>query len=1465
MAQKGLSFVGFLNDEWLGGDGLAMEDHGMGDSTGFLRTLEASRKELLDLTTRNRLLDTPRNRARAKTLEIVDEGSDQIAKILMKEGRPMSFLPAPDSKESDGVGNEAFGGMGQPEEEPIDEQGIPARHLDTKLQTSLSDKQLQKKLLTLFYDSRTHEEEHGVNILYLALGFLKWYDSPSSDRERFAPLILLPARLVRSQVGGRIRIEIVDEDLNTNLSLQWKLRMDFGIKLPNLPDREELVPSEYFAEVRPHIQDQPRWDVLENDIVLSFFSFARFLMYRDLSPDSWPSGALGRHEILSRLLGEGFQPLPPLWPDDDRVEDHVKPIDQIYVLDADGSQTRAIEEVKAGRSMVIQGPPGTGKSQTITNLIAAAVEQGKKVLFVAEKMAALEVVHRRLAGNGLGQLCLELHSRQANKKQVLAELQQTLEGSNRTTTRIERHVAELQDAQNRLNQHADLLHAQIEPSGLTPYRVLGELVRLTACGVDTSTLTLGEAEVWSHETFENKRSLVATACERIKRLGIPVRNPWRGIALRASLPSDRKRLEDSLAQADAQTRDLEQSLQHLSAMLGTDPAVSMTEASHMAVVAAMLGTVPSGDLSCLTNAVWREGPERIRCLVNRGKNLSAVQTQLESVFVEEAWSWDPRSTRKILETHGHSLFRIFRKAYRDARKRFRRAALVWKGSLLEQMDALDALQKGRELAENIENATHLGVEAFGHEWKGISSAWTRLDDLLTWVEETTPEVPVDLLNILGHGTAPKELTDIAGRIGEQIEACYAGFCSQVASLQLDLDLAFGVRAAEDVPLAALRERIDDWRRNLDKLLEAIELSASLHAVHEAGLSELAHMLFIGDLSADDAVDLFSFAYYDVVIRAAMEQHPLLATFRGHDHDSLVESFKRLDLERIELARQEVASAHAERMPSNVGGIGEIGVLRHEFAKKRKHLSIRKLMKKAGNAIQRIKPVFMMSPVSISQFLPPGVAEFDLLLIDEASQVKPVDAFGAILRSKQVVVVGDDKQLPPSNFFGRSMVEEDEDEEEEETTSPGDLESILTLCSAKGMPSSMLRWHYRSQHQSLIAVSNREFYGNRLHVVPSPFSSSQHLGLRFHFINDGCYDRGGSQTNRVEARRVARAAVAHARQHPQQSLGIGTFSAKQKEAILDELERLWRTEQDVRSFFSPGRPDPFFVKNLETIQGDERDVIFISVGYGPDKDGRYTMRFGPLNNEGGERRLNVLISRARMRCEVFSSMRAQDIVLPRDPRQGVAALKTFLNFAEAGRFDTPKPSDRGFDSPFEEEVHRALTQLGHTVDCQIGMAGFYIDLAIRDPKKPGRYLLGVECDGATYHRTRSARDRDRIRQQVLESRGWIIHRIWSTDWFHDPERQLRKVQAAIEEANLALGQRDRKAEQQFSEGSQSVAEPPTPTRRQPPPARPHLAQPPVEETPTVSAPSHAQPSNIQPYTCAMLVVPATPHPENPQCP
>ncbi|MFB3041723.1 MAG: DUF3320 domain-containing protein, partial [Candidatus Poribacteria bacterium] len=682
----------------------------------------------------------------------------------------------------------------------------------------------------------------------------------------------------------------------------------------------------------------------------------------------------------------------------------------------------------------------------------------------------------------------------------------------------------------------------------------------------------------------------------------------------------------------------------------------------------------------------------------------------------------------------------------------------------------------------------LGKQLFGTHWHGESSNWAQLQAIAQYMKalhqsvETT-ELPEEVIDFLASNPDLETLRTSVSAVEEYRNVQQRAIQTLIEKIQLDETVRFGEDGGlVDCSLAKQAQILERWQSESDKLRDMVSYNHLAEALIQNGFAEIVKVGSEWTEASQFLSDLLQRAWYSALIGKAMQQRPVLASFDSDTHQYVAEKFCELDALSLQCNRAQVALKHWTQLPKQGVSGGQLGVLMKEFPKKRRHLPIRQLMFQAGNAIQAIKPIFMMSPLSVATFLPPDSVHFDWVIFDEASQVKPVDAFGAIIRGTQAIVVGDSRQLPPSRFFDKTA--EDDEDEAESTTS--DMESVLGLFCAQNAPQRMLRWHYRSRHESLIAVSNYEFYDNKLELFPSPDAAREEVGLVYHYLPNTTYDRGKSARNREEARIVVEAVMEHARSRPNQTLGVATFSMSQMQAIQDRLEILRRENLSCEHFFNAHPQEPFFVKNLENVQGDERDVIFISIGYGRSADGKLTMNFGPLNQDGGERRLNVLITRARRRCEVFTNLKADDLDLSRTNARGVVALKRYLKYAETGDLDIPVPTGREADSPFEEAVADALRELDFSVDHQIGSAGYFIDLAIKDKKRPGRYLLGIECDGATYHSARSARDRDRLRQQVLEGMGWRIHRIWSTDWFRTPDRELRKTVEAIEAAKAHVG-------------------------------------------------------------------------------
>ena len=617
--------------------------------------LERARTELLDLSARNRLLNIPRNSKTSRTIEIVDELSEETFRTLVTQNRALTFLPgrvaglqsAGDPEDDGDEVNE----LAQPDDESVNERGVLNRHADTKLQTKLTSKGLQKRLLDLYFDARTLEEEQGVNILFLALGTLKWIDPANATNVRYAPLILIPVSLERGNASEQFKLRWRQEDPASNLSLEAFLDRVHTLRLPTFECGEDFSPTAYMEAVALAVSSKPDWSVNTNDIVLGFFSFAKFLMYRDLDPSAWPmEGGLTAQPLIRGLLSDGFAHGEPLIPDDAAIDCHIPPSDLLHIVDCDSSQSLAVHDVRAGRNLVIQGPPGTGKSQTIANVIASAIADGKTVLFVAEKMAALDVVKRRLDQAGVGDACLELHSNKANKRVLLDELRRTSElgspkGEFATTLNTK-----LQAARDSLNGHATRMHVPHPHAGLTPYQVIGHLTRLRQEKFAPVDVQFEQPETWSADAREIRQRLVDELAQRIIDIGLPSKHPWNGVGLNTILPTEVERLVQRIVVLNQGATAIGEGQKELSLALNLPIPGSLAEFPRAVAMAGRVAGAPHLSGDSIGASVWDSHQHELSVLLEQGSQLEQLLLKLDGELQLAAWDVDVKHLRLVAAT-----------------------------------------------------------------------------------------------------------------------------------------------------------------------------------------------------------------------------------------------------------------------------------------------------------------------------------------------------------------------------------------------------------------------------------------------------------------------------------------------------------------------------------------------------------------------------------------------------------------------------------------------------------------------------------------------------------------------------------------------------------------------------------------------------------------------------------------------
>ena len=1355
------------------------------------KQLNHLRENLLDLTMRNPLLNF---RPGAKSIQVINEIAPEIYDLLLLQEKKLQFLPTKQEEEEPDNESSTEEDPNLTEEEAeillsTPEETEDKRQHNLFLQTNFNPMELQKRLRFINQQAKSVFEEQGYNILYLAIGFLEWREYQDSPKIRKAPLILIPIKLTRKKLGDSFKLNWTGEDILTNISLQSKLE-EQGINLPDfeMPEDKEGV-NKYLQSVKKSISKIKNFNVL-NETYLSFFSFTKFVMFQDLNPKSWPETySFNKNPIIKDLFDKGDESYDTGFSEED-VDKKLKSKDVYNVLDADSSQIAVIEDGKSGRNLVVEGPPGTGKSQTIVNLIAEIMASGKTVLFVSEKMAALEVVKSRLDNIGLGEFCLELHSHKSNKLEVLNQLQKTLYEPVNPPISLKHKFDKLDTIKSDLNKYAELIHGKIGNLELSPFELFGikeeSLIHFHKKGIEMPYVEMGDLKSYTNEEWRESITKLSDISELLKTLKPISQNPWRLSKPDIILPADENRINNLLDKSINILDNINNEITLLTNFSGVKTPNNMGELDESLENSQLIVNSISIDDEIINNTQW-DDPNFIANrlikqlrefkLIIKDYNPSTLDKNLKSIQIK----FKKLSNKRLKFLSGD-----YKKTKLEIESFYYKEAPHSDEDILAD---LNELIKCKKLRDNIRASKGEALSCFGSQWKGEESDPENLHEFTRRIIKfrkllSDGKITQKSIEILNSGQNKEQIQQNINNIDNHYQNLINDIEGFIKYLKMDFTSIFHINFTS-IPFENLKSEIESLQIELPKLLIWSQYSARKRELPR--ITKPLIKLFENDkIDSDDIIPCFKGNFADNLLKSIFMENTVLSGFVGDLHENKIDKFIKLDQELLILNRKRITQQISQKRPI-IGGEttkrSELGILLSEFNRKRRHMPIRKLLSAAGGLIQEIKPCFMMSPLSVAQFIEPENVDnllFDVIIFDEASQVKPEDALGAFLRGKHLVVMGDTKQLPPTSFF-ENMVEADDDEDYE-LSSLKDMESILHLCKKSGFPTKMLRWHYRSRHESLIAVSNHLFYSNQLLIYPSPSNDSEKLGLKFVHLPDAIYDSGRNSGNIIEAKEVVKEIIEHYRTYGNtKSLGVGTFNLNQRRLIDDYLEIERKKNPDIEEYFSEKKFEKFFIKNLETIQGDERDVIFVSVGFGFDKNHKLSHNFGPVNREGGERRLNVLFTRAREKCVIFSNFKQSDLKLASNAPFGLRALKTFLEYAENRQLIEYELPRENTESSFEETVYEFLKNTKYEVHKQVGCAGFRIDLAIVHPNSQGEYLLGIECDGATYHSSPVARDRDRLRQQVLEGLGWKIHRIWSTDWYRNREETTNRLLKAIDDA------------------------------------------------------------------------------------
>ncbi len=1337
-------------------------------------------RKLLDLSLRNTLLNF---RVTKNSIQLLVSSLSQMEDAL-SSGEEFQIMHCPADLKGGLRDNKIF--EIENNESMLDAL-MSTEFANHRIRTLLDENSLAYAVKSLYRTAKSSMEENGANTLYLAMGFLKWYESDISEKARYAPLILMPIDIVRKSAQKGYVIRVRDEETQFNVTLLEWLRAEFGMTITGLDplptDQSGTDINLVFNIVRQAVMGKSRWDV-EELAFIGIFSFSQFIMWNDMRNRVED---LKQNKVVASLMsGKMEWTQEGGFPEVNSLDDNVSPLDVAVPVSADSSQMAAICAAGNGNSFVLHGPPGTGKSQTITNMIANALYQGKSVLFIAEKMAALSVVQRRLQNIGLAPFCLELHSNKAKKKEVLSQLETTLNiGHIKNPEEYTEQADRLRSSRAELNEIMNAVHKQ-RPYGCSLYEAItrAEQYKSAPDCIDFSveqihSLTPSKFTEWSDICGELSAS--AKGCGGVKE------HPLKEIGISEYSALLKNEVVKELAAVLKITAELKSSVGEFGARLGAgeiktyrqigavnELCIILSKADHLP--AAML---ERSDLPVLADTISR--------VCEAGIRRDELEAELLKAFAPSILEFDAAGASVLWSQSLQKWFIPKMQIQGKIVKSLKQLAINPKSYQKETTPRILALITEYQSHNRVvsENAA-LFSSLYGIVWNNGKCDWEKIRTIYNQVVSLRRAVSAAAETVEMQNAAINSLKENLANGVEDYRACneslmrsitenFSSVIGHETALTNKLKLNLSALHNDGDWLAALTEILTRLSENIEGLRDWCAYLQIRNKALASDLGVVVNALESGEISDQDLLNAFYRNIYRKCAVVTIDEDAKLSSFTGTLFEQKIEKFKETSGEFEKLTRQELIARLSANVPvvsNGAAGSSEIGILQRAIRSGGRGMSIRKLFDSIPNLLRNLCPCMLMSPISVAQYIDPKYPKFDLVIFDEASQLPTFEAVGAIARGNNLVVVGDPKQLPPTSFFTANHTDEDNLDQE-------DLESVLDDCLALSMPQEHLLWHYRSRHESLIAFSNHEYYDNRLYTFPSPndmVSEVRHIAV------EGCYDRGKTKQNRAEAEAVVSEIIRRMKDPVlrKMSMGVVTFSVVQQHLIEDMLDEEFSKNPELDEFNSNAF-EPLFVKNLENVQGDERDVILFSIGYGPDKDGRVALNFGPLNRDGGWRRLNVAVSRARRQMLVFSVLRPEQIDLSKTRSVGIAGLKAFLEFAMRGKSAlAAKEIDNGKNHGIEEAIAERLRAEGIEVQTNIGCSEYKIDIGLLDPDKPDEYILGILCDGKNYSGSGTARDRNILQESVLKSLGWNIHRVWCLDWWENSDKELAAIKAAFED-------------------------------------------------------------------------------------
>ncbi len=1319
-----------------------------------------------------------------KILEITEGNTEVAFRRLVEQKKTMHFVPR--TVEGDKNNLHAL----SLSELPLFLSGESVENqAEGLIKTELSRKKLEKTLLSLSNEANLLLHQKSCDCLYLATGFLTWYEDINSFKPRHAPLVLIPVELYRESVNDVYHLKYTGGDLRANDALAAKLQqsLDFELPLFNTIGGAHQVNSSadldvYFDNVSGVIAKKARWMLDKHKMSLGFFAVAKQALFYDLFEQSWEGE--GESHLVGRLCEYGFSE------DKEKCADVIKNAavskNTHYVFDADASQVRAIEAAKLGANIAINGASGSGKSQTLINIIAEAVHQQKSVLVVSERLSELNHLYALLALADLGDHCLPLFSQHAISLSLMKEIKRCLHLTALppdTSSELEQGFTACHDTLETYNASVNI---RIGKTQFNFQQALGYYHRyldvLKGADVALDPLTEGDLDfsIWDTEHYTKASGKIDEVVQYLQEHGIPNNNAFSStnlITLDAGKLEQGRRIVEQIIALHIEQKEHVQALAQEMGLVSE--LLTGNDVNNMVASLVHLKKIP--DLSGV-NAdaiIWDKSGDRIIALAEEGRDIQQCMFSFSGTFIEAAYNYDWTHILDVFTKTGQKWWRFLSSDYRSAKQTYEgmcRHAIT--GDVNDWIGSIRRLIGAKRNQESFTSHARVLLKVIGNHYQGLNTDWEHLNGKLRWIDATRKGL---VSGVFDEGVAfyliaknrrqidqtqLQTVLDIADKINHNVE--------EIAAL-FHLDKSVFQSQYRNLAMNNIYDLLTDLSL-MDALVLYNQLSDDLNKLHCHRWSKLA-----GEWHANPTLlqPAFQYNFFYLLLMKQYKEQAALQEFDADEYGDMFETLQDMTIQLQVKKRRLILAEHVDRLgllPYEEGYDAFLATAKQD----EDGMAIRRLLHAYPELTQKVKPIFLMSPLEVTKYLPTQKELFDLVVIEGAHRTAFSKVFGSVLRGKQLVLSGDTQQHGAIEFNTKSLETNDAKSEIEGIPSQ---KNVMALFMGAGLPEMTLKWHYRSQTTGLFDFMNKTFYKGHYRSFSTPTASSPNKGLIVTQIQNGTFDNVETFVNRTEAKIIGEQVMRHARETPHLSLGVIAFNSQHRDFILAEIEKARKEHPALESFFIDKPADTFFVAKINEVSAEVRDCIFVSLGFGKNIEGQIVTSFGCLSKSEGDKWLNSALTRARRTTEFFTSLTRDDLAMTGNSAEGINAIMALIDWYEA-KAAIATPLIEPHLVPFQTGVIAVINGMGYDVDFISSEGEKPLQLAVKSLLAADKYLLLVDCDCVSADYSPSLLDREYLRKKQYRQQGWTLHTIWSVNWFRQTSLEIEKLTQAIKQAENA---------------------------------------------------------------------------------